>query len=169
MNNWTKSYQESVTIPASPPEIFGYINDHARFSSHMSKSSLMMGGGKMETKTDEGKGQRVGSHIQMSGKVCGLNLFLDEVVTQYEPPFKKVWETVGQPNLLVIGGYQMGVEISPQDSNSGFKVFINYELPQKHKWLGSLFGATYAKWCVEQMLAGVQSHFNHPIHNIPHS
>lgn len=39
------------------------------------------GGGKMETWVDKGKGQKVGSHIKMSGKVFGINLFLDEVIT----------------------------------------------------------------------------------------
>lgn len=97
----------------------------------------------------------------MHGRVFGINLFLDEVVTQYEPPYRKTWQTVGGLNLLVIGQYQMGFEIRPLNNNSRFKVFINYELPQsvKTKWFGFLFGRLYAKWCVNQMIQGVRKHF----------
>ena len=119
-----------------------------------------MGGGKMDTHVDEGKGQKVGSHIRMNGKVFGINLFLDEVVTEHKPPSRKVWETVGNPKLFVIGNYQMGVEIYPQRDKSKLKVFIDYDLPTgPSKLLGVLFGAMYAKWCVRQMWSGVIEHF----------
>jgi hypothetical protein len=35
----------------------------------------------------------------MSGKVVGVDLFLDEVIREREPPRRKVWETVGTPRL----------------------------------------------------------------------
>ena len=158
-----RHYEDSVFIPASAEEIFRYIDDHSRFSSHMSQSSWMMGGGRMDVQVDEGKGQKVGSHIRISGKVLGLNLFLDEVVTEHNPPYKKVWETVGKPKLFVIGNYQMGVEITPENGKSRLKVFIDYEQPVgTTKLLGYLFGSMYAKWCVRQMLDGVRTNFNSP-------
>ena len=33
----------------------------------------------MATETDEGKGQRIGSHIRLSGKAFGIPIFLDEI------------------------------------------------------------------------------------------
>lgn len=75
-----------------------------------------MGGGRMETMVDEGRGQKIGSHIRLSGKAFGISVALDEVVTRYEPPRFKTWETVGTPKLLVIGHYRMGIEITPRDS-----------------------------------------------------
>lgn len=156
----SRHYEESAVIPSTPIEVFNYVDDHTRFSSHMNKSSWMMGGGKMDTQVDEGKGQQVGSHIRMGGNIFGMNLFLDEVVTEHNPPHKKVWKTVGNPKLLVIGNYQMGIEISPRDKQSNFKVFIDYELPKgATKWMGYLFGNMYAKWCVRQMLVGVRNNF----------
>lgn len=120
-----------------------------------------MGGGKMETRVDEGKGQKVGSRIQMHGKIFGINLFLDEVITEHNPPIRKAWETVGNINLLVIDHYKLGFEIQPDDSTSKFKVYIDYNLPQSAstKILGFLLGDIYAKWCVNQMISGVQVHF----------
>jgi len=159
--DWPRHYEESAVISATPKEVFNYIDNHTRFSSHMNKGSLMMGGGKMETRVDEEKGQKVGSHIKMSGKIIGIDLFLDEVVTKREPPNLKVWETVGIPKLLVIGNYQMGVEINSQNKDSNLKVFIDYELPKgKNSLLGYLFGDMYAKWCVRQMLSGTREEFN---------
>lgn len=160
MNKERQHYEESTTIPSPPEEVFGYVDDHSRFSAHMNKSSFMLGGGRMKVQIDNDQGQKVGSHIQMTGKVLGINLSLDEVITKYEPPRLKVWETVGSPKLLVIGPYQMGLEITPDNSGSSLKVFINYELPTSNtRWLGHLFGSMYAKWCVKQMLKGAQEYF----------
>src|SRR3989344_4477847 len=100
MNKIVRHYEENLLIPTSPRELFAYVDDHKGFSSHMSKSSWMMGGGKMDVLVDEGGGRKVGSHIQLNGTAFGVKLSLDEVVTCYEPPFAKAWETVGIPKLL---------------------------------------------------------------------
>ena len=150
----------TASISAAPEEIFAFIDDHSRFASHMSQSSWMMGGGRMVVDVDGARGQAVGSHIRLSGKVFGIRLFLDEVVTRRNPPTDKIWETVGTPKLLVIGSYRMGVEVTPDGRGSRLRVFIDYELPKGPTlWLGWLFGDFYAKWCVNQMLAGTSNHF----------
>jgi len=156
-----RHYEENTRIPASPVEVFRYVDDHKRFSSHMSQSSWMMGGGSMEIQVDEGAGQKVGSHIRMRGKVFGITLFLDEVVTQHEPPNRKQWQTVGDLNLLVIDHYKLGFKIEPDNSNSRLRVYIDYDLPKAGgtRLLGYLLGGMYAKWCVNQMIRGVQRHF----------
>jgi hypothetical protein len=161
MSKETRHHESSVVISASPDEAFNYADDHENFSSHMNRSSWMMGGGKMETTFDEGHGQKVGSHIQMTGEVFGIGLSLDEVVTIHEPPSQKAWQTVGTPKLLVIGDYKMGFEITPDNQDSNLKVYIDYELPksQPSRWLGHMFSGMYAKWCVKQMVSGVKEHF----------
>lgn len=161
MSELPKHYEDSMVIAAQPADIFAYANNHKNLSAHMNQSSWMMGGGKMVTETDEGKGQKVGSHIRMNGKVFGVNLFLDEVIIQHDPPTRKAWKTVGKINLLVIDHYTLGFEITPSNDQSNLKVYIDYNLPQswKTRWLGYLFGDMYAKWCVGQMVNGVKEHF----------
>lgn len=154
-----RHFEKTLSIPASPEKIFEFADNHANFSSHMNRSSWMMGGGRMITTTDEGHGQQIGSHIRMTGKVLGISIFLDEVVTGHNPPHTKIWETVGNPRLLVIGHYKTGFEIMPQGEYSSLRVFIDYDLPTTNPWLGRLLGGLYAKWCVEQMLDGVYEHF----------
>lgn len=154
-------YESSEQISASPDELFAYIDDHTRLSSHMNKSSWMMGGSRMDTHIDEGKGQKVGSHIRMSGKILGVSVFLDEVITRRDPPWRKTWETVGDINLIVIGHYRMGFKIESRSDNSNLKVYIDYELPKSPatRLFGFLLGGMYAKWCVKQMITGARDHF----------
>ena len=154
--------EESIVVSASPDTIFAYADDHRNFSAHMNQSSWMMAGSKMERGTDEGEGKKVGSHITMSGKVLGVHLFLDEVITVHEPPRQKEWQTVGSINLLVIDHYTLGFKIQPADAGSQFTVYIDYDLPKswKTRALGVLFGGMYAKWCVRQMTQGVRDHFS---------
>lgn len=161
MTKEMRHFEKNASIQASSQKVFGYVDDHSSFSAHMSQSSWMMIGGNMDTQTDEKRGQEVGSHIRMNGKVLGIKIFLDEVVTEHKPPFSKAWQTVGDLKLLVIGHYRMGLEISPENSYCKLKVYIDYELPQsfKTRWLGLLFGEIYAKWCVNQVINGVKEHF----------
>ena len=161
MAKFLRHYEETTFISAPSEYIFAYADDFHNFSSHMNKSSWMMGGSKMETKIDEGKGQRIGSHVQMEGKVFGINLFLDEVITIHDSPAHKEWQTIGKIDLLVIDHYKLGFKISPEKEGSKMTVYIDYNLPQsaKTQLLGLLLGDMYAKWCVGQMTQGVKQHF----------
>ena len=156
-------YESSVEVPASAKDVFAFIDDHKRFSSHMNQPSWMMGGGKMAVSVDEKKGREVGSHIRLDGTVLGIHLFLDEVVTHRQPPRLKAWKTVGALKLLIIGHYQMKVEIKPHQAGSLLSVSIDYELPNTNVWLGKLFSGWYAKWCVQQMLKGTQNYFTNNV------
>ena len=156
MNKAPRHYEENALISTSPEELFTYIDNHERFSSHMNQSSWMMGGGRMDVSVDEERGQKVGSHIRLSGSAFRIKLYLDEVVTRHEPPYIKTWETVGTPKLLVVGSYRMGIEIKPQNARSHLRVFIDYDLPTVNVWLGQLFSGFYAKWCVHQMIKSVK-------------
>lgn len=101
----------------------------------------------------------------LTGRVLGIRLSVEEVVTERNPPRSKVWKTVGLPRLLVIGHYRMGFEISTQGDASLLRVFIDYALPDAApaRWLGLLFGRFYAKWCVAQMIDGALNHFIPPV------
>jgi hypothetical protein len=88
-------------------------------------------------------------------------LFLDEVVTMREPPLKKIWETVGELRLLVIGPYRMGFYLTPDGTKAQLRVAIDYELPTMgiSRLLGRLFGRAYAKWCTRQMVRDARDSF----------
>ncbi len=114
----------------------------------------MIMGGSMETTSDQARGQAIGSHVRMSGKMMGVELSLEEVVTKREPPHHKAWETIGRQCLLVIDAYRLGFDIVESHKSSVLRVFIDYNLPAvpSLRWFGVLLGHFYAKWCVRQMV-----------------
>src|SRR2546425_438455 len=101
MSGLVHHHATSAFVRAPVAEVFAHLDDHERLSSHMSQSSWMMGGGRMQIEFDESHGHRVGSRIRLSGKVFGLELSFEEVVTERNPPHRKSWETIGTPKLLV--------------------------------------------------------------------
>ena len=129
----------------------------------MMQSSWMMGGGTMRLEFDGQHGRAAGSHIQMKGRILGMDLSLDEVVTTRQPPELKAWATTGSPRLLVIGHYRMGVRITSAGAASDVTVFVDYNLPDgSGRWLGLAFGGVYARWCVRQMLTGIARALERP-------
>lgn len=156
---YERHHESTAAVPASAFDVFSFIDDHRRLASHMSKSSWMTGGGRMDVTVDDRHGQAIGSHIRLSGRAFGFRVFLDEVVTSHQPPHRKTWETVGTPRLLVVGRYAMGVEIRDGGPTCSLRVWIDYDLPPR-RWLGRLFGSTYAKWCVSRMISDTRDHFS---------
>jgi len=154
-------FEASTFVAAPADSVFAYADDPARMSSHMSKSSWMMGGGRMRTELDAGRGQTVGSRIRLSGRVFGLDFAVDEIVIERVPPQRKAWQTIGSPRLLVIGHYRMGFEIASQENGSLLRVYINYALPQNMlaRPFGLLFGRYYARWCTRQMVSNAAERF----------
>ena len=146
-------HRSEVDVGTDAHNLFSLLDDHRRLSAHMEKRSLMMAGATMRVETDALKGQAVGSLIRVTGRVFGVNLMVEEVVTERVPPLRKTWETRGEPRLLVIGSYRMGFNISAQGDRSRLVVFIDYQLPPRGfaHWLGLLFGRAYAAWCTRRM------------------
>ena len=146
-------HRSEVDVAADARSLFAHLDDHRRLSGHMEKPSLMMAGATMHVETDALRGQAVGSLIRVTGRVLGMNLAVDEVVTERVPPSSKTWETLGEPRLLVIGSYRMGFTISAQGNRSRLVVFIDYQLPPRGlaRGLALVFGRTYAAWCTRRM------------------
>lgn len=161
LRQFTGHAECSVFVPAPVETLFAYVDDHMALSSHMRQSSWKMGGGKMNIEMDAEKGKRAGSRIRLAGRVFGLRLWVDEVVIEREPPYYKVWETIGQPRLLVIGRYRMGFRATPQGAGSLLRVFIDYGPPATPitRLLGYLFGRYYANWCTRQLALDARGHF----------
>ena len=156
-------HEEAVgQVAGRVEDVFAFLDDHARLASHMSKRSWMMGGGKMDTVLDDARGRQVGSRIAVRGRVFGLLLSLDERVIERVPPYRKAWETEGEPHLFVVGAYRMGFELSP-GVVTGARIWIDYDLPKSGigRWLGVILGGWYARWCVDRMLGDASTAFDH--------
>lgn len=146
--------EASAWIGAPVEAVFACIDDHRRLAGHMRQPSWRMGGGSMQVELDSGLGLRAGSHIRLRGRVFGIALSVEEVVTERIPPLRKCWQTIATPRLLVIGHYRMGCELTPWGKYTRLRVFIDYALPVGWvgRWLGRWFAPFYARWCTQQML-----------------
>lgn len=156
-----RHFEATVEVAAERAELFAYLDDLTRLAAHMERPSMMMGGGKMTYAFDEGQGRAVGSHILMGGSAFGVTLSVDEVVTAREPPRRKVWRTVGEPKLLIIGAYEMGFEIHPAPGGADLRVWIDYRLPEAGlaRLAGQAFAGMYARWCVERIVGDALAAF----------
>jgi hypothetical protein len=157
----SRFFESRVEISAPADVVFAHLDDHRRLSSHMSQSSWAMIGSRMDFRFDAAEGRAVGSKIELYGKILGIPLSVDEVVTVHVPPLRKEWETIGTPRLFVIGDYRMGFEIIPHGKSASLRVFIHYGFPEGPVtfWLGRIFGAAYARWCTIRMTDDTGRHF----------
>jgi len=163
-------HRSEVELAADPERLFAHLDEHRRLASHMEKPSLMTAGTSMRIETDDRHGQAVGSAIRMSGRMLGVRLAVEEVVTERQPPLRKAWETVGAPRLLVIGAYRMGFTITQQGRGARLIVFIDYRLPPRGlaRGLGRLLGRVYAAWCTRRMASDAAAAFpDQPARTLP--
>lgn len=100
-----RHYSSSIEIPARPDQIFSLLDDHKKIGSHMEKSSWMMAGSHMKFELDEKDGRAVGSEIILRGAMMGIPLFIREVVAERKPSVKKVWQTVGEQEMIILDQY----------------------------------------------------------------
>ena len=158
--SYSHHFEASSAVNAPPETLFDELDDHEKLSAHMMQSSPMMAGSTMSFDFDDKHGREIGSEIRMSGAMMGIRLDVREVVRQRDPPWRKSWETVGVPHLLVIGHYRMGFSIEPVGAGSSLTVFIDYDDPAG-AWapLGWLLGPMYARWCTTSMAEGAKAAF----------
>lgn len=154
-------HRSEVLLAGEASRLFAHLDDPHRLSKHMESRSAMTAGASMHVETDDGLARSVGSVTRMRGRVLGLDLFVEEVVTWRNPPRQKVWETVGEPHLLVIGAYRMGFIIDAVRGGSRLVVFIDYRLPTRGagRWIGPLLGRIYAAWCSRRMTEDARAAF----------
>ena len=154
-------FESGVELNAPADAVFSHLDDHSRLSAHMTKPSWIMAGSRMTIELDASEGRAVGAIIRLRGRVLGIPLSVEEIVTERRPPLRKVWATTGRPQLLVIGQYRMGYEITPKAQSLQLRVFIDYALPDGSisYWLGRLFGSFYARWCTQRMANDAATHF----------
>ncbi|CAN7378904.1 SRPBCC family protein [Pararhizobium sp. LjRoot235] len=156
---------DSIGSVAAPVEtVFEFLDDHSNLSRHMGKSSWMMLGTSMDIYMDSRRTRAVGSRFGFRGRILGIPLWVDEVVTIRDPPIRKIWEAIGELHLWVIGRYKMGFELTAEPGGTTLRVFIEYERPVDGfpRLMGILLGGTYARWCTRQMVTDAQKHFGGP-------
>jgi uncharacterized protein YndB with AHSA1/START domain len=156
-------HDEAIALVKAPVDrVFAHLDDPKALAAHMGESSMMMMGSRMSMDVDADGGHAIGSRIRMRGRVMGIPISLEEVVTERRAPYEKLWETIGSPRLLVVASYRMGFELKRKGDSTLVRVFIDYGLPTTvpGSWLGRWLGGVYARWCTKQMVDDATRHFD---------
>ena len=149
-----KTKSKSLTISSSPQRVFDQMDDFSKTGMHMSESSMMMMGSKLQLEQLSHNAAGIGSAYLWFGKMMGMTIDFSQQVTKWEPPLRKEWETNPNAKIIIMSWYKIGFEIIGSDHTSTVTLSIRY-LPPKEwyfKILSFLFANWYCNWCLNNML-----------------
>jgi hypothetical protein len=148
---------------ARPLQVFRCIDDLGVTGSHMTQSSGMMMGSKLNlnylTKNKTG----LGSKYRWTGKMMGLKMDFTVEVTKWIEGKEKVWETVGPTKLIIYSWYRMKLIVNGSAGETEAELSITYKKPDgfMNKILCFLFADWYCRWCLRQMLGDAKKTVEH--------
>ncbi|HUC82583.1 MAG TPA: SRPBCC family protein [Flavisolibacter sp.] len=149
-----KTRMKQKVIQATPQKVFAQMDDFSKTGMHMGESSMMMMGSKLRLEQLSPNATGVGASYRWHGKIMGLAIDFTETVTEWQPPERKEWQTIGKARIIIMSWYRMWFEIMPVEQGTLVKLSISY-LPQKNgffKILSFLFARLYCNWCLNNML-----------------
>lgn len=154
------SLERTADITASAERVFAYVDDIRNLARHMSESrSMPMMGSKLKLEILTPASTGVGATYRYSGRMLGLTLDFSEMVTKYIPGRGKIWHTIGDPQLLIVSNYEMGLTVNPMSADvCRLTIAFDYELPRSMvgRLLGRALAGSYARWCLDSMVQGTK-------------
>lgn len=149
-----KTKSKSVVIHATPEQVFTQMDDLSKTGMHMRESSMMMMGSKLNLEQLSPNASGVGAKYRWYGKMMGMTIDFNEMVTKWEPPILKEWETIGDAQIIIMRWYRMWFEIAPFEDGTNAKLSISYLPPKSwyYRVLSFLFAPWYCNWCLNNML-----------------
>ena len=149
-----KTLSKSIIIHAIPEKVFTYMDNIANTGMHMTKSSKPMMGSKLDLKQLSENATGLNAKFRWFGKMMGFTMDFTVVVTKWIKDKEKVWETIGEAKMIIMGWYQMRLVISPEGANTKAELSIAYTKPKNIflKFIASFLTPLYANWCLNNML-----------------
>jgi len=149
-----KTISRTEIYQASPEMVFKTIDDLGVTGMHMTKSSMMMMGSKLhlEFLTERHTGLR--SRYQWTGRMMGLKMDFTVEVTKWIEGREKIWETIGDPTLIIYSWYRMELHLQKAASGTKAELSIAYEKPKGffNRIISFLLADWYCRWCLTKML-----------------
>jgi hypothetical protein len=149
-----KTKSKSILIHSTPEKVFAQMDDFSKTGMHMTESSMMMMGSKLNLEKLSANANGVGASYRWYGRMMGMEMDFSETVTKWQPNRLKEWEIVGEAKIIIMSWYRMWFEISPIEKGTLAKISISYLPPQEwyYKILSFLFAKWYCNWCLNNML-----------------
>lgn len=96
-----KSINRIETYNATPEQVFKTIDDLGVTGMHMTRSSMMMMGSKLNLEFLTENHTGLGSRYRWTGKMMGLKMDFTVEVTKWISGKEKIWETIGEAKLII--------------------------------------------------------------------
>ena len=150
-----KTKSKSMLIHSTPEKVFQQMDDFSKTGMHMTESSMMMMGSKLNLEQLSENASGVGAKYRWYGKMMGMTIDFSETVTRWQAPLLKEWETVGEAKIIIMSWYRMRFELSSAENGTIAKLSIYYLPPKEwlYKILSFFFANWYCNWCLNNMLA----------------
>jgi hypothetical protein len=150
-----KTIKRTETYNAPADIVFSYLDDLGVTGMHMTQSSTMMMGSKLnlEYLTTHHKG--LNSKYRWTGKMIGMKMDFTVEVTKWINPVEKAWETIGEAKMIIYSWYRMHLLVYPNGNTTQAELSITYEKPKGWfaRIVSSLFADWYCNWCLKNMLS----------------
>ncbi len=158
-----KTLLRTEIYDASAEKVFKAIDDLGVAGAHMTKSSMMMMGSKLDLKFLTNHKTGLGSKYQWTGKMMGLKMDFTVEVTKWIKDKEKIWETIGDTKLIIYSWYQMILKLRPIGNQTKAELLISYKKPSGilNTILSFLFADWYCRWCLKQMLDDAKRNILH--------
>lgn len=150
-----KTLRRTETYQASQQDVFKTIDDLGISGMHMTQSSRMMMGSKLNLKFLTKNHTGLGSKYRWTGKMMGIKMDFTVQVTKWVKDVEKTWETIGATKLIIYSWFRMHLLIAPAVDGAITELSISYKKPRRllNKLLSFLFADLYCKWCLRKMLS----------------
>jgi len=149
-----KTLERTQTYYASAKDVFSSIDNLGVTGMHMTQSSPMMGGSKLNLEFLTANHTGVGSKYRWTGKMMWMPMDFTVEVIKWNPPEEKIWETIGETKIIIYSWYRMHLQVMPISDGTQAELSITYEKPKGffNKILSYLFADWYCHWCLKKML-----------------
>jgi hypothetical protein len=150
-----KTIARTTYYPAPPEEVFHVIDDLGVTGGHMTSSSAMMMGTKLQLEYLTKQHTGLDTRYRWTGKMMGMQMDFTVAVTKWLPGKEKVWETIGQAKLILYSWYRMMLVLEPATPGTKATLSITYKRPKGilNNILSFLFANLYCAWCLNKMLS----------------
>lgn len=151
-----KTIKKTEIYNASRAQVFRCIDNLAITGTYMITSSSMMIGSKLNLEFLTKNHTGFGSKYRWTGTMMGLLIDVAMEVTKWVPGVEKIWETIGEPKLIIYSWYRIQLIITDiPEGISQAELSITYKKPGRlfYKILSFFFADWYCKWCLKKMLA----------------
>lgn len=149
-----KTLIRTTTYPFPPDLVFQCLDNLGVAGMHMTQSSMMMMGSKLDLKFLTENHTGLGTKYRWTGRMMGLKMDFTVEVTKWIPGEEKVWETVDNPELIIYSWYRMYLKLTKFPTGTSAELSISYEKPNGlfYRLLSLLFADWYCRWCLKHML-----------------